>query len=204
MSYTTCEVRWFIPGAIPTSFKTWFEPSQQPEQRTDIYLYTPENDFVGIKLRSGRLEIKWRISELGAVQFTNSVTGKVEKWRKWMCSDSTKEAFLPIQVENNPTWVSMKKSRYLQSYRILPGAVPELLNDNINLDNIKNSCNVELTLLEIYNKTWWSIALEASGEEAGLVDSLHATANYLFTDYQGIELQRNDSYAYPHWIDSFI
>lgn len=98
----------------------------------------------------------------------------------------------------------MKKSRYLQSYQILPGAVPEKLDNNINLDNVKNSCNIELTLLEIYNKTWWSIALEASGEEANLLDSLHATANYLFTDYQGIELQRNDSYAYPYWIDSFI
>lgn len=56
MSYTTCEVRWFIPGAIPTSLKTWFDPSQQPEQRTDIYLYAPINNFVGIKLRKGRLE----------------------------------------------------------------------------------------------------------------------------------------------------
>ncbi len=203
MSYTTCEVRWFIPGAIPTNFKTWFNPSQQPEQRTDIYLYAPVNDFVGIKLREGRLEIKWRISELGAVQFTDSVTGKVEKWRKWMCNDSTKEAFLPIQVQNNPTWVNVKKSRYLQSYQIAPGAVPEKLDNNRNLYNVKNSCNVELTLLEIYNKTWWSIALEASGEEANLIDNLCATADYLFTDFKGIELQINDSSAYPYWINSF-
>ncbi len=201
MSYTTYEARWFITGAIPTDFETWFkqnclaDSSQQPEQRTDIYLYAPGNDFVGIKLRQGRLEIKWRISELGRVQFSNLVTGKIEKWRKWMCTDSTKEAFLPSQVENNPTWISVNKIRYSQSYHIFPGAIPQKLTNNINLDNIENHCNVELTLLQVNNNTSWSVAFEANK-----LNNLHATANYLFTDYKNIELQEKNSFAYPHWL----
>lgn len=188
MSYTTYEARWFINGAIPADFETWFkqnclaDSSKQPEQRTDIYLYASGNDFVGIKLRQGRLEIKWRISELGAMQFGNSVVGKVEKWSKWMCSDSTGEAFLPSQVENSSTWLKVNKIRYSQQF------------DN-NIDNIKNRCNVELTLLQVNNNIWWSVALEANE-----LDNLCATANYLFNDYKGFVLQLNDSFAYPNWL----
>jgi hypothetical protein len=203
MSYT-CEVRWFISGAIPTHFETWFKQNcldSQPEQRTDVYLYSPGNDFMGVKLREGRLEIKWRISELGTIQFGNSVAGKVEKWGKWMCLDSTGQAFLPSQVEKNSAWISVNKIRYSQSYQVLPGSIPELLSKNLNLDNIENRCNVELTLLQVNEKNWWSVALEASGEEANLMDNLDATASYLFTNYQGIQLQEHDSFAYPHWLE---
>ncbi|BAZ14853.1 hypothetical protein NIES4071_67230 [Calothrix sp. NIES-4071] len=200
MSYTTYETRWFIAGTIPANFETWFKQncladSSQPEQRSDIYLYAPNNDFVGIKLRQGRLEIKWRLEELGTMQFGNSVAGKVEKWSKWMCTDSTGEAFLPNQVENSSTWISVNKIRYSQCYQIRFGIVPQQLSNSVNLDKIENHCNVELTLLQSNNNTWWSVALEAN-----FIDSLRATANYLFTNYKNIELLEKDSFAYPSWL----
>lgn len=92
---TTYELRWFSPGMIPESIETWFKQNclidsmQLPEKREDVYLYSPKSDFLGIKIRQGRLEVKWRKAELGAVRFGDFVEGKVEKWGKWLCSDAT-------------------------------------------------------------------------------------------------------------------
>ncbi len=49
------------------------------EERVDIYLYLPKCEYMGIKLRQGRLEVKWRKAELGIMHFGDTVEGKAEK-----------------------------------------------------------------------------------------------------------------------------
>lgn len=120
---TTYELRWFSPGMIPENIETWFkqncliDPIQPPEEREDVYLDSPKSDFLGIKLRQGRLEVKWRKAELGAVRFGDFVEGKAEKWGKWLCSDATEESFQPNLVLSNSSWVSVQKVRYSQLYK---------------------------------------------------------------------------------------
>ncbi|MGL4619835.1 MAG: hypothetical protein ACRCZS_12370, partial [Chroococcidiopsis sp.] len=64
------ELRWFISGELPLEVSSWFEQDklggqlQAPETREDVYLYVPECEYMGLKLRQGRLEIKWRQAEL--------------------------------------------------------------------------------------------------------------------------------------------
>jgi len=56
----TAELRWFYRGTLPKVVQ-WFQQCQPakhlapPEER--LYLYSPECEYLGIKLRQGRLEM---------------------------------------------------------------------------------------------------------------------------------------------------
>ncbi|MBW4613968.1 MAG: hypothetical protein KME21_11970 [Desmonostoc vinosum HA7617-LM4] len=200
---TTNELRWFYPGAIPENVQVWFEQNclidkkQAPQEREDWYLYSPECDYLGIKLRQGRLEVKWRKAEFGTVRFGELVEGKVEKWHKWLCEDSTGESFQPAMVLENSVWVNVQKVRHSQLYQVLPdfSAQPVISNEQID-----NGCSVEITELRVENQAWWSLAFEAFGEDARLLENLRLTTSRVFNTYRWSKLLAADSYAYPHWL----
>lgn len=198
---TTIELRWFYPGTIPNEMEEWFPQNCSPEKREDWYLYAPGCDYLGIKLRQERLEVKWRKAELGLVRFGELVEGKAEKWGKWMCSDSTGESFQPAMVSGNSMWVNVQKVRRLQHYQILADSSVQAVAGNENIDN---SCSVELTQLLIQEQTGWSLALEAVGEDSHLLENLQLTANWVFNNYQGSKLVAVNSYAYPHWLELIL
>jgi len=59
------EIRWFFEGPLPSTVESWFH-SQALEQflipaqkLTDVYLRSRDYNL-GLKLREGRFEIKWR------------------------------------------------------------------------------------------------------------------------------------------------
>lgn len=110
---TTAELRWFNRGTLPSETSHWFdclgEALAPPEERVDLYLYLPGCDYLGIKLRQGRLEIKWRQAELEIVRFGDRVEGKAEKWGKWLCEDPTAQSFQTTDVVGEKAWVSVKK-----------------------------------------------------------------------------------------------
>jgi len=202
---TTYELRWFYAGTVPENIQTWFEqnclidPRQAPEERTDLYLYSPECDFLGIKLRQGRLEVKWRTAELGVVRFGEFVEGKAEKWGKWMCCDPTQESFQPHQVLKNPMWVSVQKGRYSQHYQVLPESSPQPVARREDED-IDNGCSLELSRLVIQENIWWSLAFEAFGDDTRLMDNLQETASWVFQTNRELKLLVQNSYAYPSWL----
>jgi hypothetical protein len=200
---TTYEVRWFNSGNIPENIESWFKhgcllsPTKLPEKREDVYLYTPKCNYLGIKLREGGLEIKWRYVEKTAMQFGSSVEGNIEKWKKWRCLDSSEEIFSLQQIGDNPVWVKVGKVRSSQLYEIVekkPQAVP-------NDANVDNGCSLELTNVEINGNKWWSIALEAFGEDTNLKDNLQATADFVFSNYDSLPLQAENSYSYPSLLE---
>lgn len=199
---TSNELRWFYPGRIPEDIKVWFQQqclvdqAQTPEKRADVYLYVPESDFLGIKLRQDNLEIKWRTAELGVLSFGEQVAGKAEKWSKWTCSDRTGANFQPATVFHNPAWISVEKIRYLQAYQVLADCSVQPV---VNEESIDNGCSLEITQLLIQDSTWWSLALEANGEDHRLMANLQLTADSIFSTYKESLLTIN-SYAYPHWL----
>ena len=203
----TAEVRWFYRGTLPEEILQWFEQDQlgdhlaPPEEREDLYLYSPENDYMGIKLRQGRLEIKWRKSELGVLRFGDTVEGKAEKWGKWLCEDPTAESFQPTDVVGKKSWVSVKKVRSQRQYQVLPDESIAAVPANESIDQ---GCTVELTQLGINGKTWWSLAFEAVGEDDKLMDTLQAVASSVFKTYRGPELQAEASFAYPNWLSVVV
>ncbi|MEW5858858.1 MAG: hypothetical protein AB1861_15960 [Cyanobacteriota bacterium] len=185
----TVELRWFYRGTIPTEIERWFNQEslggqlESPEDREDWYLYLPNCDYLGIKLRQGKLEIKWRQAELKVLHFGDLVEGKVEKWAKWTCEDPTSKCFIPAEVAGKESWLSVKKKRSQRVYQ---------------------DCAVELTQLDINGKDWWSLAFEATGEDDKLMDNLETVASQVFQSYRGSGLRSQDSYAYPQWLCSAI
>lgn len=183
---TSLELRWFLAGKLPQEILSWFEQDdlggqlQLSETREDLYLYSPDMEYMGIKLRQGRLEIKWRQAELGVEQFAERVEGKLEKWGKWLCEDPTGESFQPINVVDKGSWISVKKER---SQRLC------------------DLCAVELTRLHIQEDDWWSFAFETVGADSIIMDELQTIASSVFKTYSGLELQAEDSYAYPRWLN---
>lgn len=181
---TSLEIRWFYPGKLPVATSNWFEQDalggkmQSPEAREDIYLYSPGCEHLGIKLRQGRLEIKWRNAQLG-VGCWKGVEGKLEKWSKW-CEDSTGESFGAEVLAGS--WISVKKVRSQRLY---------------------DDCAIELTRLNIKGNDWWTIGFETFGTEASKMDQLQSLANQVFQTYSG-QLTNQHSYAYPQWLSKVV
>lgn len=183
------ELRWFIPGELPSDVSAWFEQDklggqlQPPEAREDVYLYVPGCEYMGIKLRQGRLEIKWRQAELEVLSF-EKVEGKLEKWGKWLCEDPTETSFKPENVLGQRTWVKIGKVR---SQRLYDG------------------CALELTQLTIENNTenntWWSLALETLGADTRAREKLQSIFELISKTQITPHLQAQNSYAYPKWIE---
>ncbi|BAY63308.1 hypothetical protein NIES22_33940 [Calothrix brevissima NIES-22] len=197
------ELRWFYPGNLPENIQLWFQqnclidPLKSPEVREDVYLYSPGCDYLGIKLRQGRLEVKWRQAELGVLDFGELVTGKAEKWGKWLCEDSQGDSFQPGMVLANPVWVNVHKVRYSQLFQVFADFSVKTVAKNERIDN---GCSVEITNLTVRENAWWSLAFEAFGEDSRILDNLKATANHVFQTYQNSQLAIAHSYAYPHWL----
>jgi len=90
----TAELRWFYRGTMernsPSGSSKVNLHLAPPEEREDLYLYSPECEYLGIKLRQGRLEIKWRKVELGVVHFE---IGRVARQRSGAngCEDPSRE-----------------------------------------------------------------------------------------------------------------
>ena len=185
---TTIELRWFYPGNIPTMVDCWFqqdclgEPLGQPEAREDLYLYYPECEYLGIKLRQEKLEIKWRKAEFGVLRFAQGLEGKAEKWAKWICEDPTEESFIPGNVVGK-SWVSVQKVRSQRQYQ---------------------GSHVELTQLSVKGNAWWSLGFEASVEHTKPMDSFQAVTTQILETYPDSHLYSQDSYAYPTWLSLVV
>ncbi|MCJ8279530.1 MAG: hypothetical protein MJK14_06260, partial [Rivularia sp. ALOHA_DT_140] len=191
--------RWFYSGDIPENTEYWFKHdclvshTKLPEKREDVYLYTPNCDYLGIKLRQGGLEVKWRYPEQAIMQPCSAVQGNIEKWKKWRCLDSSEESFQLAQFDDNPLWITVAKVRYFQLYTVVSKS-PKAVYTDIEIDN---GCSLELTDIEINGSKWWSIALESFGEDFNLKDNLQATGDFVFSNYDSFPLQTENSHSYP-------
>jgi len=198
---TTVELRWFCRGTLPGAIENWFQQSclegdvEPPEERSDLYLAIPQCEYLGIKLRQGKLEIKWREAEIGVLQ-SGELAGQSEKWLKWSCQ-SVPDTTLPEADLATGRWISVLKVRSQQRYQVFPDqsltAVPLALS-------LHQGCSVELTRLSVTGTAWWSLAFEAFGEHVDLVNILQTTAYHVLQTYSGLKLQVQDSYAYPKWL----
>nr|MBH8574347.1 hypothetical protein [Dendronalium phyllosphericum CENA369] len=104
-------------------------------------------------------------------------------------------SLLPTPHSRPEGGVNVQKVRYSQPYRVLSNFSVQAVATNEDIDN---GCHVEITQLIIQERSWWSFALKAFGEDARLIDNLRTTASSIFNTYQGAKLLAANSYAYPH------
>lgn len=199
VSIITAEIRWFIKGKIPSNIFDWFialnnNYVNQPK-RTDYYLQLNSSDSLGIKHREGRIEIKQRINQIGNISPGISISGIAEKWQKWSYELKEANNNIPDTVLQN-NWLPVSKTRILINYGIT--------EDNIIAQKgevtYKNGCLTEITSVKIKNQDWWTMGIEAYGEEKRLKDNLVLISHLILNDKSDIQFSLKDSLSYPGWL----
>lgn len=172
-NFKTIEVRWFYPGVLPDELFAWFdtlgEPLANADNRTDVYLESSSPDL-GVKLRQGNLEVKYRQAILGAISIDGFTTSQVEQWTKWICVDDS-SGLTPEKIADKSGWIEVVKTRYQRLYQV---QFSDLLTAPLDLQLIPISrpqdgaAAIEITQLQVAEQDWWTIACEYLGEKVDL------------------------------------
>ena len=191
----TAEVRWFYPGSVPEEVGAWFralpgEPTE--EARTDRYL-RPTDAALNLKVREGQVEVKRRDAEGDLVRVHENVTGRIERWRKWSFDAAERTS------ADGAFWMTVAKARRKIRYRIEPdGQVVAHLGE----ERLTKGCDLEVARIAIQDDRWWSLCLEAFGDEAAVHDTLVRTAHHVFGTGHPPRLDAAHSKGYAAWLMS--
>ena len=195
-NFKTIEVRWFYPGILPTEILTWFskagESTVKPDIRRDVYLQSVSPDM-GIKLREGNLEVKYRQAK---IRIDGCGISQVEFWSKWICMDD-KSTMTPEDIADKVGWINIDKVRYQRLYQI------EFAQD-IQLRSISkpqaNAGAIEVTQLQVFEQDWWTIACEYLGDNISLNLQFLPLVSSLLSDYP-LYLDSSLECGYPEWLN---
>lgn len=192
---TTLEVRWIHRGPVPDVLLTWLGPFADPiEEREDRYLVEPSSPDLGVKIKGGiQLDLKGRRGSPGELMLPGEGRGRLELWEKWS---------FPLNGHTQPpggsAWLALRKVRRRRSFRVADGDVAERPLDEVE----QAGCTVELTDVSVGDDLWWTLALEACGDEPTLEPTLRATAASVFRSPLpgGSVLDPSDSMSYARWL----
>ncbi len=185
----TLEVRWFKAGKIPPIIEQWFlnvcpdelsTPTQ--EVREDQYFYTPGCESLNLKLRQGKLELKWRQTELGVESFgvNQSWQGRVERWLKWSYQESTPSDLIKVLGTGDQPILTIKKQRLQWSFQ---------------------GINFELTQLQFsQDKFWWSLGFEMEETPTQGKTYFEDRVNQVVETYPETAFNLDHSHSYPSWL----
>lgn len=205
------EARWFYQGKLPEDVIEWFntEPKfgkyMKEEKRTDLYLITKKAGFLSPKLREGKLEIKYRSSEMDFVACDGKLAGLAENWskEKWRYSKGAdkevRAAFLEKNLKGKRAEVF--KIRRQRKFKILTDSTTKPVPVS---DRLVTAALIEVTELKVKGEAWWSVAFEILSVSEISMEKSQKIACDLFQNYPGPELRKEDSYAYPKWLSMII
>ncbi len=193
--YPTAEVRWFIEGALPGEVEAWFRDvagASAWEARTDRYVRPAAPDGLGVKGRTGNLEVKRLAEVVGEEAFHERVTGRVERWRKW--SFPLDDA---ARLRNGAgDWVAVAKRRQKGTFAVGDDVVERVPRE----EQAEQGCSLELAEVRAEGRTWWSVSFEAFGPEPDLVGVLRRAAGHVFAEAEPPALGAARSMSYPRWL----
>ncbi len=205
------EVRWFYQGKLPEGVSKWFiaeekfGKSMKEEKRTDLYLVTKKAKFLSPKLREGKLEIKYRSSDLDFVACEGKISGIAENWskEKWSYSKGAdkevRAAFLEKDLKGRRAEVF--KSRRQRKFKISPDGSVEPVP---MAERLPVAALIEVTELKVNGASWWTVAYEIFSDSDISMDKSQRIACYLFQNYPGPKLRKENSYAYPKWLSMLL
>ncbi len=191
----TTELRWFVPGPLPTDIGHWFAGGStlSPDERCDTYLVDGRSD-IGVKRRYREtLELKVRASLDGEIQLGDGLAGSLEAWRKWSPADDL------VENDSDGPWVDVCKSIVKRRFSI----------DGTELDSSSPApvdeagCDVEIAEVTIGSASWWTFAFAAFGPLATRRDALVASWQGLVAVSGSRELFAPDTaraMGYPEWL----
>jgi hypothetical protein len=196
------EIRWFLTENTD-DLRDWFKAAAREGDRVDHYLMT-ERDDVGLKVRlvgeqPAKLETKYRLGSLGAVQIAQNVIGTIERWRKVSTRAEGDTALLQTD-----TWLSVHKDRRLRKLVVENGIsreVPASARPDVG-------CAFELVELRHHrtrdrdSAIAYTVGFEAFGPTANLLDILLTACRAAFSETPNLALDARDSMGYPAWVQT--
>ena len=197
--FDSAELRWFFSGEPDPGLEAWFRQSftnVAVGRRTDLYLLGT-GISLNIKLREGRVEVKQRQSAENPFRVNAWVRGCREGWVKWSFDLQAGDLAIPLAGKHPENWLPVRKKRLLRTF------IPELgeITETQAGSYPARGCNAELTFLEVNGVSWYTIALEAFGQQADRQCFLHSVADYLLDRDLPVILTEASSYGYAEWID---
>jgi len=187
----TWEVRWFFRSDPAPVRRLGLADLESVGWRRDWYA-APVNPACGIKIREGQLQPKLRVRNPGELSL-GPVRGKVEQWEKWSLAlpeDEAPEAALLAATG----WVAVDKRRRLRFFR----------RGNDGLEVVGEAewahCQLEWAEVRTGGEHWWTLGLEAAGEDGGR-RALEAVAAHALEpgDIAG-SINAACSLSYPAWL----
>ncbi len=106
------ELRWFYPGSIPEDMELWFKQNclldslQSPEEREDVYLYSP-CDFLGIKLRLSIRENPWWSLAFETRGQEACLMDNLQKTANWVFKTYKASKLLAADSFGYPNWLEL-------------------------------------------------------------------------------------------------
>lgn len=199
-SFETIEVRWFYPGALPDEMAKWFgilgEQLEPIDTRSDFYLQSSSPD-VGVKLRQGNLEVKYRQQDLGKFAIDGVADSQIERWWKWICV-GTESALTPAKIAERSGWLKVDKIRDRRLYRVEFGDRIKLTQTPTPTANI---AAIELTQLQLPAQIWWTIACEYFGHNISIDRQFVPLVRTLRAGCPLFEATTSISCGYPQWLE---
>lgn len=195
MPLITCEMRWFLEGALPGEVERWFDRGQDPALsawRDDRYLILPVADM-GIKWREGRLEIKGRLAVLGGHAPTADIEGVAERWSKWAhAGRPVEERFR--RCSRNGT-ITVRKRRRQRHFLLDRGGGQEVAQREMD----QRGFSMELTRIRLGNDRHWTLGIEAAPDDPEMPSDLAGALRQVLAGFP-IALPRARSMSYPQWL----
>jgi len=219
MPYASREVRWFVDHTVDNSaiLKDWIEQKDpfdkdghflkagiwkgRLDEKPDVYALVSGADDIGIKWREGELQIKGRRENIGVQSFEGGARGYVEQWLKWSYnSPDIRAAFLPWfdpDAERGPRIIPATKTRALRKIHVDGlGKLAEVSVDAFP----DRAVNVELTELKVFDKSYWSIGVEAFPDDSNMAAAFYEVTSQFLSQLRDVQLDTGNSQSYPVWL----
>jgi hypothetical protein len=197
-NFQTIEVRWFYRGEMPVQIGNWFETVgrqlEKIDSRSDVYLQSNSPD-VGMKLRQGNLEVKYRQAEIGRFEIDGLVNSCVERWSKWICVDDSGH-LTPTQFADRPGWLKVDKIRDRRLFRVEFGERVKLIQVATPTADL---AAIELTRLQVFDQNWWTIACEYFGNDLEIDRQFLPLVSKLLAESKLADITPQISCGYPQW-----
>ena len=191
------EARWFYEGYLPSSIEKLKNSMfhSRAEIRSDYYLLTKGCDDIGIKLREGRLEIKWRKSKVLFSISKLNITGKVEQWIRWGWNDDNSDRNINLfESEGINQWIKVEKNRSQKKFYIQNTSFVEIPYDSYHYD-----CAMEITEIKINENLWWSLGFDLLAKDKD-ISFLRQFIEWQLGNQFHLKLNTESSYGYPEWL----
>lgn len=193
----SAEVRWFLEGQPDAGrVRRWFGDSSSEGERVDWYLSSGRSDL-GFKARlvkgaPAKVETKYLLGAIGAVELAPGIVGNVERWQKLSLELDDPE------LRRRGRWIEVRKDRILLKFAWEDGKLSPAISRETR---IPAGAGFELTTVWGDPKvSGYSIGVEAFGPSAQLLRIVQATCSTVFGQAPDLTLPEALSLSYPAWL----